>query len=193
MWKAPHDWALLKGLLKYGYGRWQDILLDPLYKLQEVLHQELNIDLAEIMAQTSSEQPATAEGENPQASPSDRTQPHPQHTLAKLRSTETRCRNWLASRVRLLAEGLSEGRNRESPASKKNHIAKRGRGRGFRGGRQTSSQLDQYGPVGDRNASASASQGGKPQEGILCLGSLIRNLKSSIHVQSKLVCKCSKE
>lgn len=161
VWKAPHDWALLKGLLKYGYGRWQDILLDPLYKLQEVLHQELNIDLGEIMGQCSSDQPAAVEGENAQASPSDRPQANVQQTLAKLRSTETRCRNWLASRVRLLAEGLSEGRNRECQASKKNHNVRRGRGRGFRGGRQMSSRLDQYDAVGDRNVPLSASQGGK--------------------------------
>lgn len=29
VWRSCHDGALLRGLLKYGYGQWQRIVKDP--------------------------------------------------------------------------------------------------------------------------------------------------------------------
>eukprot|EP00803_Ostreobium_quekettii_P003791 evm.model.scf_714EXC.7 EVM.evm.TU.scf_714EXC.7 scf_714EXC:47239-61229(-) len=44
-WSLHHDWALLQGVAKHGYGRWQDILKDPDLKLMKPLCDQLNVEV----------------------------------------------------------------------------------------------------------------------------------------------------
>ncbi|GMH36110.1 hypothetical protein BSKO_03978 [Bryopsis sp. KO-2023] len=106
VWTPSHDWALLNGVIRYGYGRWRDILRDPTLNLEEILYQELNIDLADYIDPNTSN--PSAPGANAVA------QRNGSHAT-KLRSMETRRRNWLANRLKLLADALnddSNGKNR---------------------------------------------------------------------------------
>ncbi|KAK7283118.1 hypothetical protein RIF29_12416 [Crotalaria pallida] len=45
IWKEEHDIALLRAVLKHGYGRWQAIVDDKDLKLQELICKELNLPL----------------------------------------------------------------------------------------------------------------------------------------------------
>ncbi|KAL8108884.1 CHD3-type chromatin-remodeling factor PICKLE isoform X1 [Apium graveolens] len=43
LWKEDHDLLLLRAVLKHGYGRWQAIVDDKEWRVQELICQELNL------------------------------------------------------------------------------------------------------------------------------------------------------
>eukprot|EP00210_Caulerpa_lentillifera_P004800 g4582.t1 len=125
IWRDHHDQVLLRNLLKYGYGRWKDILCNGNENLEEVLCKELKIELPktpavneviEIDLSTSSEgEPGDLEQKSKRKKSekqkeSVKTNPpteDPASIKAKIRSAEAKCRNWVAIRLKDLAAAFN--------------------------------------------------------------------------------------
>lgn len=132
IWKDHHDQALLRNLIRCGYGRWKDILCNGNDNLEEILCRELKVELPkpskapneviEIDNSTSSEGEHGDQESRPKRTKSETTKKKsmedPASVKTKIRSAEVKCRNWVATRLKDLAAALTEDKTQDSTQPK---------------------------------------------------------------------------
>jgi len=111
-WGEAHDWALVHAVTKYGHGRWKDYLSNGENNMAAALCEELGLEpLTEECIDLS--QSPERELNDPSAMRIEKSivrgRAEDEAVLkSKIRSMETKCRSWMASRLKLLADFMAD-------------------------------------------------------------------------------------